>query len=57
MEADGPLKRWYLLTTLHGITAQKTLTGIITAMKTSKLNMDMLISSYFMSNTVTPFPN
>jgi len=23
---QGPLKRWYLITTLHGITAQKTTT-------------------------------
>jgi hypothetical protein len=33
----GPLKLWYPTTTLHGLTTQKTLTWIFTAVKTSAL--------------------
>jgi hypothetical protein len=33
----GPLKRCYPATTLHGVTIQKTLTSVFTAVKTSNL--------------------
>jgi len=36
MEAARPSKRWYL-TTLHGVTIQKNMIGILIGMKTSHL--------------------
>jgi len=37
MEEAGPLKRLYSTTTLHGVTTQKTMSSIITAVGTSNL--------------------
>jgi hypothetical protein len=37
MEADGPPKRWYPTATLHGVTTQKTVAQIFTAVECSNL--------------------